>query len=245
MKLYEVGGHVRDHLLGLKSKDVDYAVEMELREDDTLSAQDAYKIMNERLKEQGFEIFLETPDCFTTRAQFPKDHEHSGVADFVMCRKEVGYIKGTRQPIVELGTLYDDLERRDFTVNAIAKDLETGEIIDHFNGQKDLIDRVLKCPIDAKTSFDDDPLRILRALRFIITKGFVIDQELEDAIKSFEAHKMHVVSQERIREEFHKMFKHDTYNSFLWLMHLHKLNPNLWVRLFRGNMWLKPTLKDK
>ena len=74
-------------------------------------------------------IFLKTKDCFTVRAMFPKGHKHEGlVADFVMSRKEVGVIPGTRKPILELGTLEDDLIRRDFTVNSLCKD-ENGNIL--------------------------------------------------------------------------------------------------------------------
>jgi len=162
MKLYEVGGHIRDGIMGIKSNDVDYSVEMECL---SVDAKTAYETMNGRLKHKGFEIFVKTPGCFTTRAMFPKDHEHEGVADFVMCRKET-YTPGSRTPQVEVGTLMDDLRRRDFTVNAIARDIITGEIIDPFNGREAIEKMMLICPNGAVTSFNDDPLRILRALRF-------------------------------------------------------------------------------
>lgn len=208
MKLFEVGGAVRDELIGVKSKDIDYAVEM----DTTISpAGAAYEQMNLTLQAEGFEIFLETPDCFTTRAKFPKGHKNEGlVADFVMCRKETGYIPGTRQPIVEVGTLMDDLERRDFTVNAIARDIETGELIDPFNGQEDLMKKKLRCPISAMTSFNDDPLRILRAIRFSITKDLQPDNDIITAFEFFDVEKLKVVSAERMYEELKKIFQHDT-----------------------------------
>jgi poly(A) polymerase len=240
MKLYEVGGHVRDGILGFESKDVDYTVVME---DIYSNPVDAFKQMVETLKEDGFKIFLETVECFTVRAMFPEGHEHSGVADFVMARKELGYAKGTRQPIVEMGTLMDDLTRRDFTVNAMAKELD-GTVIDPFNGAKDLHDMVLRTPLDSAVSFNDDPLRILRALRFSVTKSFGFSDHIIDAIKAFDFRLMIVVSDDRIRDELHKMFKHDTFNTLRILHLLQEWNPQLFAHIMmRDNFWLMPTNK--
>ena len=109
-KFYEVGGKVRDEILGLVSKDVDYvAVPSEDLLKDVSSAHAMFGILEGYLKEEGFELFLVTSDCFTIRAKFPKNHRYEGVADFVMARKEVGYIPGTRQPMVVSGTLFDDI----------------------------------------------------------------------------------------------------------------------------------------
>ena len=131
---FEVGGKVRDEILGLKSKDVDYvAVPNEELLSKYKTASEMFKVLNDYLTNEKYEIFLVTDDCYTIRAKFPKDHKYQGVADFVMARKETGYLPGTRTPIVEPGTLYDDLERRDFTLNALAKD-EHGNIIDFFHG---------------------------------------------------------------------------------------------------------------
>lgn len=238
---FEVGGKVRDELLGLKSKDVDYvAVPDQDLIRDVESAHTMFNILEGFLKEEGFEIFLITPDCFTIRAKFPKEHVYSGVADFVMARKEVGYISGTRTPIIKPGSLYDDLERRDFTLNALAKDSE-GNIIDYFNGINDLRNGVLKTPLDTETTFNDDPLRILRAIRFSITKGFEIPSDMWHDIYHYDyENKMHVVSHERIREELLKCFKFDTLET------LEKLRqfPNLTDYIFKENkLWLKPTFE--
>lgn len=231
-KFYEVGGKIRDELLGLTNKDVDYVA---VPSESTLElvrtaytrgfekmishttgeysngATVLFKILEEELRRQKFEIFLVTPDCYTIRAKFPEGYKYQGVADFVMARKEVGYIPNTRTPIVEPGNLYDDLLRRDFTVNALAKDPDTGEIIDYFGGIEDVRNKVLRTPLDPYITFDDDPLRILRGIRFAITKRFDISYTTWSAIKAYDYEsKMSVVSEERIREELVKCFKCDT-----------------------------------
>jgi tRNA nucleotidyltransferase/poly(A) polymerase len=235
---YEVGGKIRDEILGLQSKDVDYTV---VPSDGLLekykTAHEMFVVLETFLLSEKFEIFLSTPDCFTIRAKFPKDHKYQGVADFVMARKEIGYVEGTRTPIVVPGTLRDDLERRDFTINSMAKG-ENGEIIDLFDGMKDLEKMVLKTPLPTKQTFDDDPLRIIRAIRFAITKGFSL-KHIDYYINNYDYEtKMKVVSTDRIREELHKCFKHDTMNT------LDTLNdyPRLKRYIFENKlMWLKPT----
>lgn len=252
-KLYEVGGCIRDRLLGLESKDIDYSFEFssEVRENmSNISPRGYYNAMNSILRSEGFEIFLETPDCFTTRARFPKGHRHEKLtADFVMCRKETYPHSDSRIPHVEVGTLFDDLQRRDFTMNAIAED-EDGNLIDPFNGQKDIKDKIIRCPIDAQTSFNDDPLRMLRALRFSITKDFDMDREILNVIhhdSKMWSKFSEVVSQERIREEVYKMMKHNTIRAMTRLVTLQvaSLNVNVLDKIFTEGMWLEPTLKKK
>ena len=245
-KFYEVGGKVRDEILGLVSKDVDYvAVPSEDLLKDVSSAHAMFGILEGYLKEEGFELFLVTSDCFTIRAKFPKNHRYEGVADFVMARKEVGYIPGTRQPMVVPGTLFDDLERRDFTLNALAKD-EDGKIIDYFNGLKALECGVLITPLLAEKTMLDDPLRLLRAFRFSITKGFVISTpimltcSMDSVVEKLEQ----VVSQERIRDEVFKMMKHDTLKTLELFEKIRTLNPKLLEIMFGRGMWLKPTTEQ-
>jgi tRNA nucleotidyltransferase/poly(A) polymerase len=238
-KFYEVGGKVRDEILGLKSKDVDYvAVPNAALLERYTDAYEMFLVLESYLTRQGFEIFLSTPNCYTIRAKFPKEHRYEGVADFVMARKEIGYVTGTRTPIVKPGTLYDDLERRDFTLNALAKD-DDGTIIDYFNGLEDLGKGILRTPLDCNVTFDDDPLRILRALRFTITKGFTMDPRIAIAIENYNyPEKMKVVSSERIREELFKCFKENT------LVTINTLNefPLLKNYIFtQTDLWLKPT----
>lgn len=239
-KFYEVGGKIRDELLGLPNKDVDYvAVPCEEALKQKLSACETFTVLCDYLKNEGFEIFLITRECFTIRAKFPKNYKYQGVADFVMARKEVGYVPGTRIPIVEPGNLYDDLSRRDFTVNALAKDPDTGEIIDLFEGRDDLKIKRLATPLDVETTLNDDPLRILRAIRFKITKGFLFDSELDAAIMYYPyEERMHVVSEQRIREELLKCFKHSTLETLKVLNDYEPLRNYIFTRT---NLWLKPT----
>ncbi len=245
-KFYQVGGSVRDEILGMKSKDIDYvAVPSEDLLKDVNSAEIMFGVLEAHLKESGFEVFLVTPDCFTIRAKFPKDHKYQGVADFVMSRKEIGYVEGTRTPIVVPGTLYDDLQRRDFTLNALAKDSE-GNIIDYFDGLWALENRLLITPLDAHITMLDDPLRLLRAFRFSITKGFRISPRIwETCLMDGVVDKLEkVVSQERIREEVLKMMKHDTIKTLELFEQIRNINPKILKIMFGNGMWLKPTMEQ-
>lgn len=251
-KFYEVGGKIRDELLGLTNKDVDYvAVPSEellrnIEEAQCLvdgiypnTTNAVFTMLESHLRKEGFEIFLVTPDCYTIRAKFPEGYKYQGVADFVMARKEVGYVPGTRTPIVEPGNLYDDLSRRDFTVNAMAKDPDTGEIIDYFGGLEDIKEKLLRTPLPPIVTFDDDPLRILRGIRFSITKRLRVSEDMWQAMKAYDYFdKMPVVSEERIREELTKCFKCNSSLTLGWLSELTDLRDYIFKNT---NLWLKPT----
>ena len=244
-KFYEVGGKVRDEILEIESKDVDYvAVPGDGLLEEITYADTMFSVLETYLRGEGFEIFLVTPDCFTIRAKFPKDHKYQGVADFVMARKEVGYIPGTRTPIVVPGSLYDDLERRDFTLNALAKD-EDGKIIDFFDGLKHLKAGQLITPLDPRQTMLDDPLRILRSWRFSITKGFEISESILESFKDpgILLRLEESVSGERIREELYKMFKHDTIGSIKLLYEMEKYIPELLPIIFKNGLHLEPSFK--
>jgi tRNA nucleotidyltransferase/poly(A) polymerase len=235
MKIFEVGGCVRDFVLGVDSKDIDFTVVLD---DTNQTVDEGWDQMVSFLKEEGFQIFLET------RAKFPIGHVHEGlVADFVMARKEVGYVLGTRKPILELGTLYDDLIRRDFTLNALARDMD-GNIIDHFSGLEHLKKGLLVTPLNPMKTMMDDPLRILRALRFSVTRGFEVSTDIMEAMKQPDIlDKLKTtVSQERIREEVTKMMKYDT---LLTMKLLVDIDREFLEVVFRDNMWLKPTTEKK
>jgi tRNA nucleotidyltransferase/poly(A) polymerase len=241
-QIYKVGGCVRDRLLGLDSKDIDFTFVLD---DLNQSVQEGFDIMTEYLKSEGYEIFLSTPDMFTIRAKFPVNHKFKGmVADFVMARKEIGYTKGTRRPILELGTLEDDLVRRDFTINAMAEDID-GNLIDLFDGKWALEQGLLITPKDARITMLDDPLRLLRAFRFSITKGFTITPRIwETCLMDSVIDKLEqVVSGERIREEVFKMFKHDTIKTLKLIEEINHMNPRIIEIMFGKGMWLKPTFE--
>jgi len=245
MKIFEVGGCVRDEILGVKSKDIDFTVVLDNTDQ---SVDEGWDQMVSFLKEEGYQIFLETKDCFTVRAKFPVGHVNEGlVADFVMARKEVGYVLGTRKPILELGTLYDDLIRRDFTVNALAKDMD-GNIIDHFSGVEHLKEGLLVTPLNPMKTMMDDPLRILRALRFSVTRGFEVSTDIMEAMKQPDIlDKLKTtVSQERIREEVIKMMKYDTLLTMKLLVDIDReIIKGFLEVVFRDNMWLKPTTEKR
>lgn len=244
-KIFKVGGTVRDQLLGLDSKDIDFTFVLD-NLDQTVES--GFSEMEKWMSERGFQIFLSTPDMFTIRAKFPVGDKYEGlVADFVMARKEIGYVEGTRRPILVLGTLEDDLLRRDFTLNAMAID-EDDQIIDLFEGRSDLQTGLLRTPLDPKVTMMDDPLRIMRALRFSITKGFQIDQSIFEAMKQPEIlQKLRVtVSPERIREELFKMMKHDTPKTLRVIMEVDQLHiPGFLDLVFERGLWLKPTFEQR
>lgn len=242
-QIFKVGGCIRDKFLGIDSKDIDFTFVCE----ESQTVEQGWSEMRSWMLDRGFEIFLETQDCFTIRAKFPKDHQFSGlVADFVMARKEVGYVEGTRRPILELGTLEDDLLRRDFTLNALAEDID-GNIIDLFGGIEDLKIGILRTPMDAMVTMMDDPLRILRALRFTITKDFVMSDDIWEAMKQPNILKKleQTVSGQRIREEIDKMMRFNTTRSFRLLMDVDEIIPGFLELIFKDGMWLKPTFEKK
>jgi tRNA nucleotidyltransferase/poly(A) polymerase len=244
MNIYLIGGAVRDSLLGIESKDLDYV--MVLNNID-ITVEEGYQIMKNYMVNEGFDIFLETPEMFTIRARFPKGHKNEGITgDFVLARKEVGYIEGTRRPKLELGTLYDDLIRRDFTINAMAKDDE-GNIIDYFNGINDLKFKILVSPQDPTIMLLDDPLRLLRALRFCITKEMSIHIAVQNAMRlqSVIQKLDKVVSQERIREELNKMLKYDSIKTMELLLNVDRNCSGFLNILFKNGYYLEMTNKKK
>jgi poly(A) polymerase len=236
--IFEVGGKVRDELLGLKSKDADFAFVLTPEEAAGQSIEAAFDFMRDWMMEMGFQIFLSTPDCLTIRAKFLNSKQ---TADFVLARRDLNYMPGSRKPIVQPGSLADDLRRRDFTVNAIAKS-ENGELIDLFEGQKDLVDRVLRTPLEPIVTLTDDPLRALRAVRFSVKLGFRMAPDLQDALHNpVLTELMAVVSTDRIREELAKAMKVDTWGTLKVLQSLPEALVRDWLE--RPGMWLMPTVK--
>jgi tRNA nucleotidyltransferase/poly(A) polymerase len=226
IQIYKVGGAVRDEFLGVKSKDIDFAVEAP-----------SYEAMRDYIAGNG-KIFLEKPEYFTIRAKL-----NDTDADFVLCRKEHGYTDGRRPDLVTAGDIYDDLSRRDFTVNAIAVRVSDGEVFDPHKGITDIADKKIRCVGRAADRFSEDSLRMIRAVRFAITKGFALDVEIQFALdnKSLLS-KLENVSKERIREELNRCFKFNT----LHTLYMFETYPRLRDVIFSDpTLWLEATNKDR
>ena len=189
---YVVGGFVRDFFLKRDSKDIDI-VSIGCGID--LAKAVAKKI---GIHEKNIAIFK----TYGT-AMF---HYKGMEIEFVGARKE-SYVRDSRNPIVEIGSLQDDQNRRDFTINAMAISLsekDYGLLIDPFNGLNDLHHKIIRTPLDPDITFSDDPLRIMRAIRFASQLNFSIDKNTLFSIKK-EASRISIVSKERIVEELNKI----------------------------------------
>lgn len=192
---YVVGGYVRDIFLERPSDDLDFVT--------VGSGIGLAKAVASRL---GPGAHLSVFANFGT-AQV-KWHQYE--LEFVGARKE-SYSHDSRNPVVEDGTLDDDQKRRDFTINAMAICLNKGrfgELVDPFNGLIDLHRGIIRTPMDPDTTFSDDPLRMLRAIRFATRFGFRIEQPTFDAIKR-NARRLEIITRERINDELMKIMRTD------------------------------------
>lgn len=209
-KFYEVGGCVRDGFLGLDSKDVDFSV---VAHGATGTAEATFNDLVAHLTAEGFKVFECKPEFLTVRAGVPQGHPlaaRTKDADFVLARQDGPTADGRRPEFVKPGTLADDLARRDFTVNAMAVG-EDGTLHDPHGGQQDLATMSLRFVGDAMERVREDGLRVLRAFRFMVTKGFTPTADTMAVLVSAEAAEMlGKVSAERVRDEVDKMMKHDT-----------------------------------
>ena len=194
LEAYVIGGYVRDLLLERPSKDIDIVVVGNGLE---LAEKVAAKLRVKKV---------------TTFKSFGTAHFKYKELDveFVGARKE-SYNRGSRKPIVEDGSLQDDQNRRDFTINALALDLRNetfGDLIDPFNGLQDLDDGLIRTPLAPDTTYSDDPLRMLRAIRFATQLDFTIENESLEAIKT-NADRLEIISEERIIDELNKIILSD------------------------------------
>ena len=197
VECYVVGGYVRDLFLERPSKDIDVVVV------------GSGIAVAERLKEKlGRRAHLSVFRNFGT-AQVklaPSKNEGALEVEFVGARKE-SYQRDSRKPIVEDGTLEDDQNRRDFTINAMAICLNKdrfGELVDPFDGLLDLEDGIIRTPLDPDITFSDDPLRMLRCVRFATQLRFYIEDETFEAL-SHNAERIKIISGERIADELNKI----------------------------------------
>lgn len=236
MRCWEVGGCVRDKFAGRISNDVDFAVEAA-----------SFHRMCETLDEWGFKEFTANPEFVTSRRQVPEDHplyKRTKVADFVLCRKDGTYTDGRRPDWVETGTIYDDLARRDFTMNAIAYDPIAEMYLDPHKGEADIEQRLIRFVGNPMTRINEDGLRVLRGFRFAATLDFTFSPGTGAALRSPEAAEMLAgVAIERVDAELRKMLGPESFErGFEILSQL-----PTWTRkaIFRDGLRLAPTLKEK
>ena len=204
VQAFVVGGFVRDRLLGKDVKDIDIVVVGE-----------GVSFGEEVARELGRTNLVVFEKFGTAMLQLD-----DWKLEFVGARKE-SYSKYSRKPNVESGTLDDDLSRRDFTVNAMAVSLNAadyGRLLDPFNGQQEMRDGILRTPLEPEATFDDDPLRIMRAFRFASQLGFIVDPAALSAAMKM-APRLKIVSQERITDEFMKILSSPKPSVGLQLMH--------------------------
>ncbi len=226
LPVYAVGGFVRDILMNRSFKqDIDFVVEG--------SGLAFAKLFDETLEKQG--SLIEFPD-FDTARYIVKDGNEEPVLqlEFAGARSEK-YEENSRKPVVSQTTLAEDLKRRDFTVNAMAvavKDLAVLKeltfdaikslVIDPFGGEKDLQEKILKTPLDPDITFSDDPLRMLRAIRFATQLNFAIDPVCFEAIVR-NRERLKIISYERIQEELFKLLSCPVPSVGLQLMYISQI----------------------
>ena len=216
--VYVIGGYVRDFLLQQKkAKDIDFVIignGIEL-------ARKVAEMMPEKHQVNIYKNYgtamIKTDDI---------------VLEFVGARKE-SYHKDSRNPVVENGSMTDDQNRRDFTINALAislNDEDWGKLIDPFNGVEDLRMQIIRTPLDPDITFSDDPLRMIRAIRFASQLQFKIHPETLESIKR-NKNRLKILSKERIIDEFNKIMSHDKPSVGLRLLFetglLHEFFPEL------------------
>jgi poly(A) polymerase len=188
---YVIGGYVRDSIMGRQSKDIDIVV-----------VGSGIELARKVAKETGPGTTLSLFKSFGTAMLKFEDSE----IEFVGARKE-SYRRESRKPIVENGSLEDDQSRRDFTINTLAIGLhkeQYGQLIDPFNGLKDIKNRIIRTPLNPDITFSDDPLRMLRAIRFASQLDFEIEKGTFDAICS-NRERTGILSRERITDELNKI----------------------------------------
>jgi poly(A) polymerase len=187
---FVIGGFVRDMLLKRTTKDIDVVV--------LGSGIELAREVSKRMGNKPLSVFKNFGTAMVTLPECD--------VEFVGARKE-SYRRDSRKPIVEDGTLEDDQQRRDFTINALAISLSKanwGKLIDPFGGLDDLKNKIIRTPLDPDITFSDDPLRMLRAIRFATQLDFTVEKRSLDSI-SKNAERINIISKERIIDELNKI----------------------------------------
>jgi tRNA nucleotidyltransferase (CCA-adding enzyme) len=236
IEIFEVGGSLRDELIGIQNPpDRDFCA--------VVGGEGGWEELTTWADASMDKVFVVKKEFLTIRGLIGKD-----AIDIVLCRQDGTYSDGRRPDDVRPGTLLDDLSRRDFTMNAMARKVSIinltpiGPVIDPFNGTKDIFNGQIKCVGNTQERIGEDNLRLLRAIRFAITKDLTLSNELKQLIGSMRwfVSLANSVSQERIQGELSKMFKFDTVKSIQFLTQ--HCNPIALTMLFdEANIWLKPT----
>ena len=251
MDMYAVGGWVRDSLMERDTNDLDFTV-----------VGGTWQQMQEFVAAQCTRIHVVTEEFFTVRGQHPE----FGDVDFVWARKDGAYSDGRRPDTVQPGTLHDDLARRDFTVNAMAvhvgnmadftRECKSGDprryVIDPFGGLDHLFTplgepKMLHAVGDAEDRMMEDGLRPWRALRFSMTHGFDIGDDILEAMSESDGvwKAAMAVASERVQQEMHKAAKRATFHQIAGVFG--DVRFLLWAYALEQNhgVWFQPTLKNK
>ena len=197
IEIYVIGGFVRDHLVNIKRENTD--IDFVVIGSGIVFAKEIQKKLPNASKVKVFKTYG------TAMLKW------EGISlEFVGARKE-SYAPESRNPEVTAGSLKDDQKRRDFTINALAVSLNPttyGELLDPFDGITDLKKGILRTPLEPEITYSDDPLRMLRAIRFASQLGFIIEKESLDAIKK-NANRISIITKERCVEEINKIMMCD------------------------------------
>lgn len=235
IKFYLVGGKNRDDIMGFTNNDLDYAVECS-----------SYEYLLKYLTTIGAKIYKSDPIYLSIRCRL----ETLGNVDLVICRKDGKYHDKRHPQHTEIGTIYDDLARRDLTINAIAKDISNNNYIDPYNGYDDIVNHNIKCVGNASDRLSEDALRMVRILRFYIilsTKTGImwnIDPEILQYIaKNYS--EISYISRERIYEEYKKIFDEVNILSFFAYCNRYTELTNLVNLIFQQYIRLTKIIKTE
>lgn len=235
--IFVVGGSVRDHWICKQElkpepicKDIDLAIEAE-----------SFEQMQALANAVCSNIYETRPEFWTIRG-----HLRNGPpVDFVLCRKDGDYTDGRRPNSVSSGTILEDLARRDFTMNAMAINLITNELLDPFNGREDIKRRTIRTVGNPIDRFSEDALRIIRAIRFSCLLRFIFEVETHKAIHELPSGlktNLASLSVERVRTEFHTMATKTSLGNFLYILSQFRWLPDY---LENKGIWFLPTQEQK